>query len=183
MQADALIWFQQVFEIRGKFKIHNVTTFCLAQLERLDNFTSVNMHRKSLFNPKHDLREKWLDATFKVHETSARKVLTGSKILSTIFLLAASLLSVWAFLVFHLPKMLTQYLCFERSEFLDVFHMTGQTGNTNVWYIEIFFNKNCNMVAIYCALLSHSQNLLSLNQASLNTFIYRHTLNQAYTYF
>ena len=141
MQADALIWFQQVFEIRGKFKIHNVTTFCLAQLERLDNFTSVNMHRKSLFNPKHDLREKWLDATFKVHKTSARKVLTGSKILSTIFLLAASLLSVWAFLVFHLPKMLTQYLCFERSEFLDVFHMTGQTGNTNVWYIEIFLTK------------------------------------------
>ena len=138
-----MIWFQQVFEVRGKFKIHYVTTFCLAQLERLDNFTSVNMHWKNLFNPKHDLKEKWLDGTFKVHKISACNVLTGSKILSTIFLLAASLSSVWAFLVFHLPKMLTQYSCFERSGFLDVFprHMTGQTGNTNVWYIEFFLTK------------------------------------------
>ena len=30
---------QQVFEIRGKSKIHTVTTFSLAQLERLDDFT------------------------------------------------------------------------------------------------------------------------------------------------
>ena len=52
---------QKVFEIREKSKIHNVTIFSPAHLERLDISLSINMLQKSLFNPRHDLREKWLE--------------------------------------------------------------------------------------------------------------------------
>ena len=52
---------QKVFDIREKSKIHNVTIFSPANLERLDISLSINMLQKSLFNPRHDLREKWLE--------------------------------------------------------------------------------------------------------------------------
>ena len=45
---------------------------------------SLSMVQKNSLNPKYNLRQKWLDANFKVHKTSARKVLTVTKILSTV---------------------------------------------------------------------------------------------------
>ena len=48
---------QQIFQIRGKSKIHNLTTFSLAQLERLDDFTICKHALK-----KHvSIMERWSD--------------------------------------------------------------------------------------------------------------------------
>ena len=49
--------------------------------------------------------------------------------------------------------------------------MAGQTDNSHVWYTKTF-DKNCNMLAIYCALLSYSENLPPLNKKSLNKHLF-----------
>ena len=43
------------------------------------------MALKRSLSPRHDLREKWLETTFKLQKTSAFKVLAGISILSTVF--------------------------------------------------------------------------------------------------
>ena len=177
------------------------------------------MLQKSSFNPKHDLREKCLDSTFKVHKTSALnpfwssvtflyplktsetfgfltfsggiemwhwnkiwvKVLTGTKILSTVLWLFLTFFAGWIFVVslsfscVRLAKKCCPNIRATRDLnfwFFYPWRMIGQTGNTHFWYIETFWGKLQYDCHLLCVLLSNSENMLSLNQTSLNIYLF-----------
>ena len=165
---------------------------------------SVNMLQKSIFNPKHDLREKaillslsmvqknslnpkynlrqkWLDANFKVHKTSARKVLTVTKILSTVLWLFLTFFTGWIFVVslsFSCVQ-LAKKCCRNIQALRDLnFWMFFP----DAWLVKLvtpmfdisklFWQKLHYACHLLCVLLSHSENLLSLSQTSLNKHLF-----------
>ena len=139
------------------------------------------MFRKSSFNPKYDPREKWFDATFKVHKTSARKVLTGIKILYTVLwlfwlsLLAGSLSLVWAFPVFDLTKNAAPMFELREIWISECFFPDACPAKlvTLMFGIsKLFWQKLQYACHLLCILLSQAENLLSLNEVSLNIHLF-----------
>ena len=134
---------------------------------------SVNMLRKGSFNPKHYLREKWLDATLIVQKTSARRVLIGTRILSTILWLFWLSLLVGSLL--DLPKNVAPIfklweIWISEYFFPDAWLVKLLTPIFDT--LKLFWEKLQYACHLLCVLLSHSENLLSLNQASLNKHLF-----------
>ena len=153
---------------------------------------SVNMLQKSIFNPKHDLREKaillslsmvqknslnpkynlrqkWLDANFKVHKYFHCSLTFLTFFTGWIFVVSLSFSCV----------QLAKKCCRNVQALRDLnFWMFFP----DAWLVKLvtpmfdisklFWQKLHYACHLLCVLLSHSENLLSLSQTSLNKHLF-----------
>ena len=141
---------QEVFEIRGKSKIHNVTTFSLAQLERLDDFTICKHALKKLVQSQTQSEGEMAWCYFKSQKNSARKVLTGTKTLSTVLWLFW--LSLLAGYLLDMPKNAVPIFKLWEIWISECFFLDAWLVKlvTPMFDISKLFWQECSMLAIYC---------------------------------